>query len=287
MNIPDGFLQATILPFVIRLIIAAIIFAISRRVARFAKNALIKTLTKTTLTESMIRLFTVLTFYGVLLFGGLFALAILGIPVATLVTGASVILVILGLALQESLSSFAATVIFMLFRPFNVDELIETNGIMGTVKELQLFNTVLLQADQRLVTIPNAKIRDTPLINHSRMGILRVNLEVGIGYDDDLLQAKELLAAMMAEDERILAEPEPQLVVTELGESSVVLAVKPFVNTSDHWAVKCDLIEQIKLRFDEAGITMPYPQQDVHLVQTAQSTPQPSTIASNDEPNHE
>ncbi|MBV7327038.1 mechanosensitive ion channel [Chloroflexi bacterium TSY] len=267
MNITDGFFQTTVLPAIIRIIIALIIFAIGRRVARFARSTLSLALTKTTLTESIVTLFTVLAYNGILIFGGLVALAVLGIPVATLVTTAGVILVLLGIALQESLSSFAATILFMLFKPYEVDELIETNGIVGRVKEIQLFNTVLLQADQKMVTLPNAKIRDDAIINYSRMGILRVDLIVGIGYEDDLQKAKQILTQLVEADERVLADPAPKIVVKELGASSVDIGVWPFANTSDHWSVKCDLIEQIKLRFDEEGISIPYPQRDVHLFQ--------------------
>ncbi len=173
-----------------------------------------------------------------------------------------------GIALQQSLGNFAATIIFLLFKPFEVGDLIETGGVRGTVKEIQLFNTVLLTFDQKIVTLANAKIQAEGIANFSKTGILRSDMLFGISYDDDLTKAKQLIEELVVADERILTDPQPQIAVLELGDSSVNIGVRPFVKTEDYLNVRFDMIEKVKLRFDEAGITIPYPQRDVHISQS-------------------
>lgn len=268
MSLPDNFFQETILPFLINLALAILVLIIGRILARVARSATERALAKTDLTESLVTLFMTLTYYSVLLLGILVALAILGVPVSSLVAGFGIILILLGIALQQSLGNFAATVIFLLFKPFKVGDLVETAGVRGIVKEIQLFNTVFLAFDQKVVTLANASIQAAGITNFSKTGILRSDMLFGIGYEDDLAKAKQLIEELVAADERILSEPPQQIAVLELGDSSVNIGVRPFVKTEDYLNVQFDLIEKVKLRFDEARITIPYPQRDIHITQS-------------------
>jgi small conductance mechanosensitive channel len=153
----------------------------------------------------------------------------------------------------------------MLFQPFRLGELIEGNGVLGVVKEIQLFSTVLVTGDNKEITIPNAKIQGNNLINYTRLGRLRVDFVFGVSYADDLAKVKSVLADILASDSRVLAEPAPLIFVQTLDDSSVNMAVRPWTTTEDYWALQWDLPERVKLRFDEEGITIPFPQRDVHL----------------------
>ena len=155
----------------------------------------------------------------------------------------------------------------ILFKPFEVGHIVETAGTIGVVREIQLFSTEFLTADQKVVILPNSKIQNDGITNYSKMGILRVDLLVGVGYEDDIEKAKGILEELVNEDERILSEPESQIVVLELGDSAVNLAARPFVKTEDFWGVKSDLTERVKERFDQAGISIPYPLSDIHVFQ--------------------
>ena len=174
-------------------------------------------------------------------------------------------MVILGIALQQSISNLAATIVFMLFQPFRLGELIDANGVMGTVKEIQLFSTVLVTGDNKEITIPNSKIQGNNLVNYTRLGRLRVDFVFGVSYADDMRKVKEVLREILAADERVLAEPAPVIFVQSLDDSSVNIAVRPWVKPDDYWTLQWDLPERVKLRFDAEGITIPFPQRDVHL----------------------
>ena len=268
MELPEDFVRVTVIPILLRVLAAFVVLIVGRWLAGRTRSALAHTLAKTDLTESMVTLLTVLTYYSILILGVLAALAVLGVPVTTLVAGAGVILIILGIALQQSLGNLAATVIFFLFKPFEVGDIIETSGKMGVVKEIQVFSTVLLTFDSKVVILPNGKIQGNGVTNYSKMGILRADMTFGISYEDDIARAKGILEELVSADERILAEPGPQIAVLELGDSSVNIGVRPFAKTEDAWNVKFDMMEKVKQRFDEAGISIPFPQRDVHVIQS-------------------
>ena len=171
----------------------------------------------------------------------------------------------IGLALQGSLSNFAGGVLILLFRPFKLGDFIEAQGVSGTVKEMQILNTVLNTPDNKRVIVPNGPLANNNITNFSTESTRRVEFVFGIGYDDDLKQAKDLLIALFDQDRRVLREPQPLVVVSELGDSSVNFTVRVWVQSSDFWGLKFDMLERVKLAFDEANISIPYPQTDVHL----------------------
>lgn len=172
-----------------------------------------------------------------------------------------------GLALKDSLSNFASGVMLILFRPFKAGDFIEAAGHAGVVEEIKIFATTLHTPDNREITIPNGQIYGSSIINYSARDTRRVDLVIGIGYQDDLKKAEALLLGILAADERILKDPEPVVALAELADSSVNFAVRPWVRADDYWAVRSDLLERIKLSFDDNGVSIPFPQRDLHIYQ--------------------
>ncbi len=170
-----------------------------------------------------------------------------------------------GLALQGSLSNFASGVLIVLFRPYRVGDFIEAAGIAGSVEQVQILTTVLKTGDNKQIIVPNSQIMDSIITNYSANDTRRVDMTVGVGYDDDLDKVRATLEELLAADNRILPEPAPLIAVSELADSSVNFVVRPWVNASDYWGVMFEMTEAIKKRFDKEGISFPYPQTDVHL----------------------
>ena len=170
-----------------------------------------------------------------------------------------------GLALQGSLSNFAAGVLIVLFRPYRVGDFVEAAGISGSVEKVQILTTVLKTGDNKQIIVPNGQIMDSIITNYSANDKRRVDMVVGVSYGDDLDKVRSTIQELVAADERILAEPACTIAVSALADSSVNFVVRPWVNTADYWNVMFDLTEAIKKRFDKEGISFPFPQQDVHL----------------------
>jgi small conductance mechanosensitive channel len=244
---------------------AILVFLIGRWLARRVRATLAVTLGKTALAPSMARLLILAAYYGILLLSLILALALIGFPISALLTASLIIVVILGIALQQSISNLAATIVFMLFQPFRLGEVIDANGVLGTVKEIQFFSTVLVSGDNKEITIPNSQIQNNNLINYTRQGRLRVDFVFSVSYADDVRKVKEVLHDILAADERVLAEPKPVIFVQSLDDNNVSIAVRPWVKPDDYWALQWDIPERVKLRFDAEGITIPFPQRDVHV----------------------
>lgn len=174
-----------------------------------------------------------------------------------------------GLALQGSLANFAGGVLILIFKPFKVGDLIDAQGHIGTVKEIQIFNTILKTADNRIVIIPNGALSNSSLTNINQENTRRVDLLFGIGYGDDIDKAKSILDDLASNHEKVLKDPAHLIVLSELADSSVNFTVRLWVNTADYWGVYFDMHEAVKKAFDKNGISIPYPQQDVHMHQVA------------------
>jgi len=170
-----------------------------------------------------------------------------------------------GLALQGSLSNFAAGVLIVLFRPYRVGDFIEAAGINGVVEQDQILTTILRTGDNKQVIVPNSQIMDSIITNYSAKDTRRVDMVVGVSYSDDLDKVRKTLEELVAADERILDDPACTIAVSELADSSVNFVVRPWVKTADYWPVMFDMTEAIKKRFDHDGISFPFPQRDVHL----------------------
>ena len=171
-----------------------------------------------------------------------------------------------GLALQGSLSNFAGGVLILIFKPYKVGDLIEAQGYLGKVLEIQVFVTTLLTPDNKTVIIPNGAISNGSLVNITEKGSLRVDLVIGISYDDNIKKAREVIMEVMQNDPKVMKDPAPMVAVSELGDSSVNLAVRPFAKVEHYWDVYFGTLEAAKEALDANGISIPYPQRDVHMI---------------------
>jgi small conductance mechanosensitive channel len=214
---------------------------------------------------------TLISFVGnllyviLLIFVILAALSQLGIQTTSLIAIIGAAGLAVGLALQGSLANFAAGILMIIFRPFKVGDFIEGAGVSGVVEEIQIFTTKLKTLDNKIVIIPNAKLTDDNIINYSAKEIRRVDLVFGVSYSDDIDKVRKVILDVLSKDERILKDPKATVGVIELADSSVNFAVRPWVNTPDYWNAYFDITENIKKAFDSQNISIPFPQQDVHL----------------------
>ena len=262
-------LWTLIVPPIKAVVSAVAIFFIGRWVAQLVIGLAKKAMTKAKLDETLI------AFLGNVGYGLLLAMVIisalgqLGVDTtsaAALLGGAALAI---GLALQNQLSSFAAGVMLILFRPFAKGNVVDIGGQMGIVEEIKITSTILKTFDNQLVWLPNSSVWGNKITNFSALPTRRVDLTIGIGYGSDLKKAKELLVAMLKDEPRILDDPAPSVVVSNLGDNSVDFAVRGWAASADWWATRCDLVERIKLSFDEHDIEIPFPQRTVHLVSEA------------------
>ena len=213
--------------------------------------------------ESFIATFV---YWALLAFVIIAAISKVGIQTASLIAVLGAAGLAVGLALQGSLANFAAGVLIVIFRPYRVGDWVEAAGVSGSVVQVQLLTTVLKSADNKQIVVPNGQIMNSIITNYSAHPTRRIDMLVGVSYDDDIETVRSTIRELVEADERILAEPACQIVVAELGESSVDFNVRPWVDTDNYWPVKFDLTEKIKTRFDEVGISIPFPQRDIHIV---------------------
>ena len=252
-----------------RILGALAIIIIGRLVVGILAKVVRRLLRKGHADETLTKFLVSLTRIGLLTFVFIAALGSLGVQTASFIAVIGAAGLAIGFALQGSLANFASGVMLVIFRPFKVGYYVEAGGTGGSVEEVRIFNTVLKTPDNKKVIIPNSKITGDSIVNYSAKEMRRIDLVLGIGYNDDLLQAKKVLQEMLTADQRILRDPAPVVAVLELGDSSVNFAARPWVKTEDYWDVYFDLTEKVKLKFDELGISIPFPQSDVHLYQVA------------------
>lgn len=249
----------------IRIITAIAIFFVGKWVVALVIRGLMKAMQKGDVDTTLRRFVSNLARMVLMLFVIIAAINHLGIQTASLIAVLGAAGLAVGLALQGSLSNFAAGVLIVLFRPYKVGDFIEGGGVSGSVEEVQILTTVLKTGDNKRVIIPNSQIMGTTITNYSANPTRRVDLVVGVSYSDDLDKVRKELEALVAADERILKDPAPTIAVSELADSSVNFVLRPWVNTADYWAVYFDLTERVKKRFDEVGVSIPFPQQDVYI----------------------
>lgn len=258
-------IQNLILTYGLNLVWAVIIVIAGRWGAGFASNLIKRTLKRTDTDVTLTQFVSTLVYYAVLTFAVIAAFSRLGIETTSFVAVLGAAGLAIGLALQGALANFAAGVLVLLFRPYKVGDLVEISDVFGTVEDIRIFNSIVITPDNKTVIVPNAQATAGNITNYSKRGQLRLDLVFGIGYGDDLLQAKQILQELVTADPRVAKEPAPTVAVMELGDNSVNFAVRPYVTPANYWGVAFDLTEQVKLRFDEAGISIPFPQRDVHL----------------------
>ncbi len=244
---------------------AVIVLIIGLLAIKAIRNGFGKLLNKRNIDDSLKPFLRSLLYNILLVLLILSVLSTLGIQMTSFVAIIGAAGLAVGLALQGTLQNFAGGVIILILRPFKVGDYIEGSGHAGTIKEIQIFNTVMLTPDNKKIIIPNGGLSNASITNYSAQPTRRVDMVFGIGYDDDIKKAKELLETIVTGDERVLKDPIHQIAVSELADSSVNFVVRPWVNAADYWDVYFDMHEKIKLEFDKAGISIPFPQRDVHI----------------------
>lgn len=262
-----AFVNAYVIPWSINIISAIVVFIVGRFLAGVITSVVRKLLKRSQMDQILVDFIGSLTRTVLVLFVIIAALDRLGVDTTSLVALLGAAGLAVGLAMKDSLGNFAAGVMLILFRPFKAGDYVEVAGTAGTVEKVGIFTTILKTPDNCEVIVPNGNIYGGNITNYAARPTRRIDLVFGIGYDDDLKQARQILQQLVEADERILKEPEPVIAVSELADSSVNFVCRPWVKKEDYWAVRWDLTEKVKLAFDEAGISIPYPQRDVHLYQ--------------------
>ena len=251
----------------LRVVGALAILIIGRIIVGILTNIVQRVLRKSKTDETLIKFVANLTKTALLAILFIVVLNQLGVQTTSLVAIIGAAGLAVGFALQGSLANFAAGVMLIIFRPFKVGDFIEAGGSTGIVEEIGIFSTIMKTVDNKKIIIPNSGITGSNIVNYSAKETRRVDLVFGIGYDDDLKKAKQILEQLLQADDRILKDPAPVVAVSELGDSSVNFVVRPWVKSADYWSVYWDLTEKVKLTFDAEGISIPFPQRDVHMHQ--------------------
>ena len=257
-------IETYILPWGINIVMALAIFIVGKFVVNILVNVAKKLMGKAKVDNILINFIASIIKTVLLLFVVIAALDQLGVDTTSMIALIGAAGLAIGLALQGTLQNLASGVMLIIFRPFSDGDFIEAAGVSGVVEQIGIFSITMRTGDNREIIVPNGEIYGGTITNNSRRDTRRVDMVFGIGYDDDLLKAKDIIKKILSEDERILADPAPAVVVGELADSSVNFNVRPWCKTSDYWGVYSDVHEKIKLTFDAEGISIPYPQMDIH-----------------------
>lgn len=251
-------------PWSIKILISLTIFIIGQLIAKIISRVLGKVLNHTKLDTILVDFIQSLVQALLLVFVIVAALDQLGVNTNSVIAVLGAAGLAIGLALQGSLQNFAAGFMLLIFRPFKAGDFVEAAGAAGIIEKVGIFSTTMHTGDNKQVIIPNGTIYSSNIINYSARGTRRIDMVFSIGYSDDIRKARDVIAAIIKTDERVLTDPEPLIAVGELGASSVNFFVRPWVRTDDYWDVKFALTEKIKIAFDENGISIPFPQMDIH-----------------------
>ncbi|MBN1332773.1 MAG: mechanosensitive ion channel [Synergistales bacterium] len=252
----------------LKAIAALVILVFGRLVAKALRATIKRVLQKGKVDDTLVLFTSSVSYVAIMAFVIIAALGQLGIQTTSFVAILGAAGLAVGLALQGSLANFAAGVLMIIFKPFKVGDYIEGGGVSGTVEEIGIFTTELKSPDNRKIIVPNAKMTSDNIVNYTAKDTRRIDIVAGVSYGDDLDKVKRVLEGILASDERILKDPAPTIGVLALADSSVNLAVRPWVRTSDYWDVYFATQESIKKSFDAEGISIPFPQQDIHIHNT-------------------
>lgn len=260
-------LQNLIINFGLKLIVAGLIFFIGLRLSKIVQSATAKLMRKAGIDETLVSFAIHLAYFGSLTFVGVIVLGHLGIQTTAIIAALTSGFFAVGLALQGSLSNFAAGVLIIVFRPFRVNDYIEGAGMEGTVEEIQILTTKIRTLQNIVAVIPNSKLTNEKVTNYSSKPYRRIDMIFGVSYRADIDHVKRVIYEVVRAHPLVVSEPPPMVGVFKLNESSIDFAVRPFVHQMDYWTVWFDLTESLKKRFDAEGIQIPFPQRDVHLIQ--------------------
>ena len=260
-------LQEYAVDYGLKIIAALVIFVIGRWVAKGLRGIARKVMNKRKIDPTVVNFACSLIYVTLLVFVILAAIGQLGVETTSFIAVIGAAGLAVGLALQGSLANFAAGFLLIIFRPFKVGDYVEAGGTAGVVEEVQVFTTKLKTPDNKLIIIPNSKITSDNITNYSAKETRRVDFTFGVSYGDDLDKVRSVLKEIIAADDRIMKDPEPVIVVSALADSSVNFTVRVWAATSEYWNIFFDLTEKAKKRFDAEGISIPFPQRDVHMFQ--------------------
>ena len=250
-----------------KIIAAVVIIVVGLWISKIIKNCFVKTLQKKEVDPTLVGFFASMLHGGLVIFVVISAISKLGVQTTSFVAVIGAAGLAVGLALQGSLSNFAAGILLILFKPFKVGNFVKAGGEAGVIVEVGIFTTEMKTPDNVQIIIPNSTIMGSAITNVSAHPTRRIDMSLGVGYGDDLNKAKLIMEDLLAADERVLKDPAVTIAVANLGDSSVEFVVRPWVNSSDYWVVKSDFTKAVKEKFDAEGISIPYPQSDVHLFQ--------------------
>ena len=261
----NNLIDTYLVPWGINIGLALLIFIVGRFTVSIIIGIVRKLLSKAGMDNILINFISAIFSWLLLLVVVIQALSQLGVDTNSLIVLIGAAGLAIGLSLRDFLQNFAAGVMLLIFRPFKEGDSVEAGGIAGSVKQINIFSTTFLTADNKQVIVPNGAIYSGVITNNSATGTRRIDMVFGIGYEDDIEKAKGIIEEIIKSESRILNTPEYLIAVGELADSSVNIYVRPWVSTSNYWSVKFDFIEKIKLEFDKNGISIPYPQMDVHI----------------------
>jgi small conductance mechanosensitive channel len=257
-------IETYVLPWGINIVMALAIFFIGKLVVGMLVKLSKKLMLKANVDKLLVNFISSIIKTVLLLFVLIAALDQLGVDTTSMIALIGAAGLAIGLALQGTLQNLASGVMLIIFRPFTDGDFIEAAGVSGVVEEIGIFSITMRTGDNREIIIPNGAVYGGTITNNSRRATRRIDLVIGIGYDDDIKKAKEILIGILNDDERILKDPAPGVAVGELADSSVNFNVRPWCATEDYWGVYSDTLEKVKLKFDAEGISIPYPQMDIH-----------------------
>ena len=248
-----------------KIIAALLIYWVGKKLATLISNLAAKGLTKSGSDPILVNFLKNFVYYVLLAAVIVAALGYLGIKTTSLLGMLAAAGLAIGLALKDSLSNFASGVMIVMFRPFKIGDLVEIAGHTGEIEEIKIFSTIIKTKDNRQIIIPNGQVTSDPIVNHTAKPIRRVDIAMGVGYEDDLKKARNIMMKVMQAHPLVLEDPAPSMLMTELADSSVNFSVRPWAKTGDYWSVYGDMLEQFKAELEAGGCNIPYPQTDVHL----------------------
>jgi len=251
----------------IKIVGAIAIYIVGKWLAQFITKLLRKMLEKTNTDVTLVKFLGDLAYFGLMILVIITALGTLGVNTASFAAIIAAAGLAVGLALQSNISNFGAGVMLLFLKPFKVGDFVEAGGATGVVEQIGIFNTTFKTGDNKVIIVPNSSIIGGNITNYSREAIRRIDLVIGVGYEDDLKLVKKTLEEILQNHPKVLKDPAPSVALAELADSSVNFNVRPWVKSEDYWSVRSELLETIKTTFDEKGINIPYPQLDVHVDQ--------------------
>jgi small conductance mechanosensitive channel len=254
-----------LIPWGTKIILALAIFIIGKWVASKISQLTASGMRRAKLDEMLVSFLSNMAYWMLLIAVILAAVDQLGVNITSLLAIVGAAGLAVGLALKDSLSNFASGVMLVIFRPFKVGDFVEAAGVVGKVDEIKMFATIFRTPDNRQIIVPNSSVYGGTIVNFNAYDTRRIDLTMGISYEDDIDKARTLMMGVLQADERILKEPEPVVLLTEMADSSINFWVRPWVNSADYWVVRADVMERIKAAFDANNISIPYPQTDVHI----------------------